>query len=284
MKIFLTRFIKRMLTIFWQCHKMLVLRNKQFKNSHAGETCFIFANGASLKYYDISKLPKYPVIACTYSLIDKRMQSLNVQYMVITEHYILYPSLYNDYPFVMKFQKNRIKKIFADIVAKNQNIQFFVNLTNFYSSICRNKNVNYFHHLGDKTSNSYDLGGRFASCGGALDIMLGMAKYFGFSKAILVGCDYLGSPPVMGHFYADSEPFVGTYMVEYCARIKAVADGIDVLVILPQGVSSPDFRYSSYEEYFGLEKKYMKNDQIVDLKYLEWLREAAKNDQAIMFQ
>ena len=271
-----------MLINFWQFHKALVLRNKKFKNLHEGETCLIFANGASLKYYDISNLPKYPIIACSYTLIDKRMQSLNVKYIASTDSYIFYPFLYNTYPFVRKFQKNKIAKIFADIIANNPHVQFIVNITNFYSPLCRYKNIGYFHHFGDKLSKSQDLAGNFSVCGGALEIMLGMAKYFGFSKAILVGCDYLGSPPVMGHFYADDKPFSGIYLSEYCSKAKSAAEGIDVLVILPQGVSSPDFKYSSYEEYFGLEKKYSENFEFIDLKHIEWLRDAANNNQAIM--
>lgn len=282
MKIFLTNALKKLLINFWRLHKALVLRNKKFKNLHAGETCFIFANGASLKYYDISNLPKYPVIACSYTLIDKRMQNLDVKYMVFTDSYNLYPFLYNTYPFVRKFQKNKIRKTFSDAIVNNPQMQFFVNLTNFYSPLCRSKNINYFHHFGDKASKSYDLASNFTLCDGALDIMLGMAKYFGFSKAVLVGCDYLGSPPMMGHFYADSKPFYGPYLSEYCARVKTAAEGIDILAILPQGVSSPDFKFASYEEYFGIETRYQENVEFVDLVYLERLREAAKANQAIM--
>ena len=282
MKDLLTRVIKGVLLTFWRLHKVLVLKNKNFKNLHAGETCFIFANGASLKYYDISNIPKYPVIACGYTLIDKRMQSLNVKYMASTDPYLFYPYLYNTYPFVRKFQKNEIREIFADFIANNPQVQFFVNLTNFYSPLCRSDNINYFHHFGDKNSKSYDLAGNFSICDGALDIMLGMAKYFGFSKAILIGCDYLGSPPVMGHFYADDKPFSGTYLSEYCSRVKSAAEGIEVLVILPQGISSPDFKFASYEEYFDIEKRYSENCEFIDLKYLERLRVAAKKDQAIM--
>lgn len=284
LKNFFIRALKRTLINFWRLHKALVFKNNKFKNQHAGETCFIFANGASLKYYDISNLPKYPVIGCGYTLIDKRMQNLNVKYMASTDPYLFYPILYNTYPFIRKFQKNKIKNIFADIIAHHPDVQFFVNLTNFYSPLCRGKNINFFHHFGDKTSKSNNLAGNFSACGGALDIMLGMAKYFGFSKAILIGCDYLGSPPMMGHFYADYKPFLGSYLSEYCARVKMASEGIDVLVILPQGISSPDFKFASYEEYFGIEKKYSENYELVDMKYIKSLRDAADSYQAIMKQ
>jgi hypothetical protein len=51
---------------------------------------------------------------------------------------------------------------------------------------------------------------------------------------------------------------------------------------LPQGVVSPDFNYASYEEYFGLKKKYTPNVEFIDSNYLNWLRDAETSNQAIM--
>ncbi len=270
--------------MFWHLHRPFVLSNKKFKDLHSGETCFIFANGASLKNYNISAIPQHPIIGCSYALIDTRLQKLNVKYMVSTDSYLFYPYLFNTYPHVKKFQKNKIRALFSEMISRNTDVTFFVNLTNIYSAICRKSNVSYFYHFGDRNSGSHNLAGNFAEMGGALDIMLGVAKYMGFSKAVLIGCDYLGSPPVMGHFYADSKPFEGQYMEEYCDRVKIAAHGIDVLVILPSGVSSPDFTYASYEEYFSLEKKYTSNHEFIDTRHLELLRDAEKSNQAIMVE
>jgi hypothetical protein len=113
--------------------------------------------------------------------------------------------------------------------------------------------------------------------------MLGVAKYLGFSEAVLIGCDYLGAPPVMGHFYADKKPYYGDdHLSEYRARIKAVAEGIDVTVILPEGVTSPDFKFDSYENYFKLKKEYRENKDFIDFRHLEMFRDAARYNQAIM--
>lgn len=35
--------------------RSVIERNKKFKDAHAGESCYIFGNGASLKYYDLEK-------------------------------------------------------------------------------------------------------------------------------------------------------------------------------------------------------------------------------------
>ena len=140
----------------------------------------------------------------------------------------------------------------------------------------------YYYHFGDRVSESHDLALNFSQASGALDIMLGAAKYFGFRKAVLIGCDYLGAPPVMGHFYADYKPYSGEYLEDYCERVKQVSKGIEVLVVLPEGVTAPDFNYTSYEEYFGLGKKYSENHEFVNSTYLELFRIAHDANQAIM--
>ena len=285
LKDFLMPLVRPILLIFWRLHRPLVAKNSQLKNSHIGETCFIFANGASLKFYDISKLPQNPGIVCGYSLIDKRTDSLNIKYYVTTDSYCLYSYVYNTYPHVRKFQRSKVRPLFSYIFKKNKHITTFVNITSFYSTLCRRENVSYYHHFGDKNSFNHDLAGSFSNCRGALDTMLGIAKYLGFSRAVLMGCDYLGTPPVMGHMYADSEPFFEPYdnhLGEYRERIKLAAKGIDVTVILPEGVTSPDFEFDSYENYFKLKKEYRENKDFIDDRHLEMLRDAARSIQTQM--
>ena len=280
--------IKYILNFFWKLHKPFVKKNKIFKNKHLGETCFIFGNGGSLKYYDIDKLPDNPSIVCAHSLIDNRLKKMNIKYLAITDSYILYPFLFNTSPQIRKIQTNKIKKIFWDSVrGYNKGITIFTSLTNIYASFFKRLNINFFHHFENKNSNSCDLSGDFSTCHGAVDIMLGMAQYMGFSKAIIMGCDYLGTPTMLGHFYSDDEPHYASEHHEegysnFRQRVKAVGKDIETLVILPEGVTSPDFNYDSYENYFGLEKNYRNNFDFIDQKYIELLREAAESNQTIM--
>ena len=282
--------IKYILNFFWKLHKPFVKKNKAFKNKHLGETCFIFGNGGSLKYYDIDELPDNPSIVCSYSLIDNRLKKMNVKYFALTDSYLLYPFLFNTYPHIRKFQINNIKQIFWDSIrGYNKGITIFTSLTNIYASFFKRLNINFFHHFENKNSNSCDLSGDFSTCHGAVDIMLGMAQYMGFSKAIIMGCDYLGTPIMQGHFYADGrhKPHYSSKHHEegysnFRQRVKAVGKDIETLVILPEGVTSPDFNYDSYENYFGLEKNYRNNFDFIDQKYIELLREAAESNQTIM--
>jgi len=115
-----------------------------------------------------------------------------------------------------------------------------------------------------------------------LDIMLGIAKYMGFSKVILLGCDYLGSPKLEGHFYSDVEPEYGDDDPSYAERIKKVAGNLDVLAIFPEGISCSVFKSATFEEYFGLPEFYQSNTQIVEEEYLVMMRKAALGKQIWM--
>jgi hypothetical protein len=200
----------------------------------------------------------------------------------------LYPFLYNTYPHIKKFQINKVGLILWDLIKKhNKNIKIFTNLTNVYATLFKRLDINFFHHFGMKESNSYDLSGNFSTCHGAVDIMIGMAKYLGFSKIVVMGCDYLGVPTMLGHFYSDYKPYYAsechneTYS-NFRQRVKVVGKDTEILVILPKGVSSPDFNYDSYENYFGLERKYKNNYDFIDQKYIQLLRDSSKLHQTIM--
>lgn len=270
-------FIKKVLNRFWSFHKAVVLKNLKYQNIHKDQTCLIFGNGGSLKYYNLAAIKKYPSIGCSYSLADKRMAALEMTYCVTSDSYLLY--FFRQHSYSNKIIVNFIGPILKKIIRKNINTQFFTSLTNYYSFLRRPNNLSYFHHFGDKTSGSYDLAGNFSNCSGALEIMISLAKYMGFSKVILLGCDYLGSPKLEGHFYSDSIPVYGKDDPQYVARIKEVAGELDVLVILPKGSSCPVFKTATFEEYFGAAEAYQSNIEIVDEEYLMMMRKAALNNQ-----
>ena len=264
----------------WNTQKSVILQNAKLKNIHKGETCLIFGNGGSLKYYDFSALPKIPAIGCSYTLTDNRTRDINVQYCVISDGYLLYPIRHNHTH--KKFQRNLIAPIMRKLIFRNKQTTFFTSLTNSFAFFRRPENLKYFYHFGDKTSTSYLMDGAFATSGGALHIMLGVAKYLGFSKAIVLGCDYLGSPKSEGHFYADSASFTGMDDRGYCEGIKKVAGDIEMLCIFPKGIKSLDFPSASFEEYFQSPELYRENNEFIDEEYLMMMRKCIPLNQICM--
>ena len=277
---------------FWQFHFSVLRKNKSFKDKHKGETCYIFGNGASLKFFDISKLPKHITIATTFSLFDKRMKYMKPEYYIL-------PDQYNFYPFTIDRDKygNKIKglsltvnylsTIFKKIINDNPETLFFTSITNFYSFMRRPKNLNYFAvtniFKNELSKPSYDLSKDFNCLDGSLDIMIGTAKYLGFSKAILVGCDYLGTPKYEGHFYSDESPYYGKSIHrEYLDRIKSISSGIELMTIFPDDIKSSLFKLKSIKEFNNIIEKYINNYDIISPKDLNLLRNAADNRQLHM--
>ena len=277
------KFIRKVLNIFWTFHKAVVQKNLKYQNIHKGQTCLIFGNGGSLKYYDLSAIEKKNLsIGCTYSLADKRMSGLEMNYCVIPSAYFFY--YFRIHSLSKKFVINLIGKIAKKIISKNTNTRFFVSLTNYYSLFFRSNNLSYFHHFEDKTSGSYDLAGNFSNVSSALVMMISLAKFMGFAKVILLGCDYLGSPALGGHFYSDSIPSYGADQPQYVARIKKVVGelDLDVVVILKKGNSCPVFESVTFEEYFGAPEYYQSNTEIIDEEYLIMMRKACQLNQIYM--
>jgi len=176
-----------------------------------------------------------------------------------------------------------IGPIMRKLILTNKGTTFFTSLSNYYGFFKTPKNLNFFYHFGDKTSTSCDLGGKFAISIGALHIMIGVAKYLGFSKAILLGCDYLGSPKMEGHFYAYPAPFIGIDNKDYRDSIVRIAEGIEILCVFPKGIKSPDFESVCFEEYFNSPEIYQENHEFIDHEYLKMMHKCLPYDQICLY-
>ena len=271
--IVMMKLIKKLLAFFWSLQAFRVSGNVKFKDIHKGETCLIFGNGASLKYYNFDALPNHVAIGCTFSLVDKRVKKLNIKYNFCSEPYIFYPYVYNDY--TDKVQKNPMRKIFRKMFAENKGVIFFASITNSLSFFLKPRNVSYWHHFGLKNFSSFDLAGKFSTSSTTLDAMIGMARYMGFSKAIILGCDYLCSPKMEGHFYAKSVPVFGKDNMEYAQRIQKSVGELDVLVICPKGSSALLLPSATFEEYFSVPELYQANTEIIEKDDMELIQAGA---------
>lgn len=259
---------------YWnkQAHK--VRENVLFRNIHKGEMCLIFGNGASLKFYDFSAIPRdIVVIGCNLGLLDNRLTNLNLKYYIWPDSYTLYPVAYNDY--IDSLQLSFMPKLIRKFISSNPDVTFFTTITNSFAFLKRPVNVRYWHHFGQKNSSSVDLAGIFSTGASALEQMIGVARYMGFSKALLLGCDYLGTPKMQGHFYANKDPIFGEDDPEYCKRVKKSVGDLEIQMICPKHVSSHVFPSVQFDEYFGAQEIYQTNRQIVNEDNIKLLQKMA---------
>ena len=122
---------------------------------------------------------------------------------------------------------------------------------------------------------------------GSLDFMLGIAKYLGFKKILLAGCDYLGSPPLSGHFYTynDSKIISNNSNINYKKRIlKLISDlELNVELILPKEQKSKEIKYHNYETKYNYTQTYTENKYIVEQEVLKKMEKGEKKKQIFLW-
>jgi hypothetical protein len=183
--------------------KQKLRRNKRFKGIHSGESCYIFGNGVSLKYFDLKEFNDRVSIGCNMLFTHRNVNELNLKYYYMGHTFLFYKYWKNPYSF--KYQRNMLGPLYRKKIKLNSHAEYFTSLSNCFG--LKGANINYLHHFGTLHSRlkSVDFTNSFSSMDGGLDGMLGIAIYMGFKDIILVGCDYLSFPKMYWHFFESGE-------------------------------------------------------------------------------
>jgi hypothetical protein len=260
--------IKLFFNFFWKLNKNKLSKNITLKNLHEGKSCVIFGNGSSIKYFNIKRHEGFFYMGTTYAMLHKDIKKLKPDFYVIPQKYDFYPINHH----VRHNQKaewnfNHRLRIYERILKIGKETRFFINLSNYYGFFYRPKLLNFFFSFKDNKSSSddfeCDLANNFNYTSGSLETMIGISKYLGFKKLILIGCDYLGTPKLDGHFYSNSDPWVGEPIYDtYINRIKKLTNNIEVITIFPKGISSNQFKSFTYDDFFEQKNDENKNTQV----------------------
>ncbi|MCS6765710.1 MAG: hypothetical protein MO847_04430 [Candidatus Protistobacter heckmanni] len=255
--------------ILWRLAQPQLKRNAAFKGRHQGESCYIFGNGASLKSMDLDRFSDRVSISCNSFFFHRDFGKLNCLYYHLPAAFLFYR--YRKY--YGAWYRNYIGDLFRRKIGENPKTRFFTSLSNCLNM--RGENVYYTHHFGSRTWDFQKtaLDGEFSFMQGGLYAMLGMAAYFGFTNAILVGCDYAFTPRYGSHFfekglgqpvYEDESPYGGD-IFERCQ------ERMDLTLLVPDGVQSNLMKTVSYSEYTGRPMEYKENLDIIDGHDLAYL-------------
>ncbi len=178
-------------------------KNKQFKDIHKGESCYIFGNGSSLKHYDLKLFNDRVSIGCGALFSHNDIKEIDLKYYYVSHPLFFYNFWKN--PYSGKYEKNKTGSFYRRKMKSHSDVQYFTSLSNYFG--IQGENINYVYHFG--RANSLSIGNQmdsvFTMMTGSLLGMIGMALYMGFKHITLVGCDYTSSPQKVGHFYEFGE-------------------------------------------------------------------------------
>lgn len=252
--------------------KPITNRIFKFKNRHHGESCYIYGDGVSIKWFDLLALPKKPGFTLGCIPFHNQADSLDLRYGLLIEPYYFYP--YFKLPSWSReiiWWRNKINKKYVDIFRRNKSSDFFVNLSNY--PVLTGDNIYYlFRELSDSTFNlSNDCKQKnIGMFDGSLRCAISLAIYMGFEEIILVGCDYTHAVTRSLHWYEKGEGLLiqqPNYEKSFFEIAKQYAS-IITLTLEGGGSVLPSVTYS---DYTGRVATYRENHEFLDEETLKLL-------------
>ena len=169
--------------ILFLLSKRVIQKNIKFKNLHKGESCYLFGNGASIKYYNLEKFGDKISIGCNGLFFHSHFNKINVQYYLTPHPFFYYP--YWRHTLTRNVEKNILGASYKDKIRLYKNVSYFASLSNYFG--LKSDNLHYYHHFGKTFTGFSDcrLDRYFTSVDSGIHGMLGLAIYMGFKEIYL---------------------------------------------------------------------------------------------------
>jgi len=173
---------------------------KKLCNKDQGDSCYLFGDGISIKWFDLTSFRNKPSIPIGFLWFHNNIKSLKISAGSLIEAFWFYP--FCKYPANNgSIISNQIQKDYKEIIKKYNNVQFLININN-YPTTCYMKNIIYTNRrftFSDKKGHL--LFNNFNCFAGSFRFGIALAIYMGFKNIYLVGFDYTHSPARVLNWY-----------------------------------------------------------------------------------
>jgi len=228
---------------------------EKFSNRHEGETCYIFGDGPSIKWFDFREFSNHPAICCGMIPFHKDFDKLDVRYIALVEPWMFVPKI------IQPKKLHCLRQIAAEYKGRIVSLpkkEFFVSLSNRFSLY--GNNLNYVYRNLPNPRNEIDKQINQIDCfAGSFHASLSLAYYMGFKKIYLVGFDAWTIQPartLRWYEAGDGEFFQPTnFALEY---LKILKSKIDIYTISNDGESC-NVKNISYASFTGKQPRYREN-------------------------
>lgn len=244
-------------------------RIHQFKDIHKGESCYLFGNGISLKYFDFTKFNDKTTIGCTFLPFHKEFDRLKCPYVLFTDSFQFFP-LHRVVSESKKFFINKVGSEYMKAIARYKDKKFFLDVTN-YPVTWAYKNIIYeFQDIFDPRLADDFISKKFNCFAGSLRAQILLAIYMGFDEALLAGHDYTHHPSRSLHFY-EKGTGVRNSLSRWDEEFLSFAKKFIRIKTMTLDGKSETLDYITYKEYTGAEPVFRENNEIVEDRYLKAL-------------
>ena len=234
-----------------------------FKNIHAGESCYIFGDGASIKWFDLARFSDKPAFILGLLFLHKKFLHIGRPiYGLLAEPYYFYSYFRLPMP-PYSLWKNNIQRRYREVIRQHIDSQFFVSLSNY--PVLRGPNVNYlFQSIPDSTFPIQCLSQNQNPMHGSLRVSITLAIFMGFSTIYLIGCDYTHAKSRSKHWYEFGSG-VSNELVGYNKKFFDIAKKyVDIITVTLEGEGSL-LSSIEYEKHTHSAPVYSENCDLVEM-------------------
>jgi hypothetical protein len=240
----------------------------KYKDAHKGESCYLFGDGVSVKWFDLSRFNDKIAIPCAFIPFHKDFDKLSVKYLSIAEPWWFYP-VERDPPGIGFPKPNPRQLMYRRLIKKHKDKNFFINLSNY--PVLSYDNINYLYRdFYDSRNGPNYFTKRINAFHGSLRTSISLAIYMGFDHIYLVGYDYTHDPSRTRHWYEKGEGDLTVHENYNDDFFEIVKEYVDITTITLDG-SSRCLNHISYKKFTGAEPVYRENTELIEDAHLRVL-------------
>jgi len=249
--------------------KPVLSKIHRFKDVYKGQSCYIFGDGISIKWFDLRSFADKPAITLSFLPFHNQFECLRVEHAIVSGPYWFYPIQRTTTP-PFRRHINGIQRTYRKkAIAKYPDITFFVNLANY--PVLWNKNVQFvFQNLYDERLSPEFLCNRVNCYTGSLRTAILLAVYLGCDRAFLVGCDYTHVPARILHWYEKGHGLFQEHPGYQKEFFDIAKEFIDITTITLDGKSDL-LDYVTYRDYTGCAPVFKENTELAEERHLRVL-------------
>ena len=220
------------------------------RNQHLGQSCYIFGDGISLKYFDLKLFGNLPAIVTAKVPLHVEIGFLDAKYWVLPEPVFCWPSPWTPY------SKTK-RRLHSPYRVRKLGIQPIMHATNFPFTFGTRSFFIFDDFYDDSLDNSF-ITRNTTGFKDTFTAAISTAIYLGFSQAYLVGFDYTHCPSRTGHWYEFGTGNISNHKNYNRDFIEEASKSIELTTITLDGTSDllPSI---SYEAFTGDSPKLQNN-------------------------
>ena len=256
--------------ILYKISEPILNRITSIKNNHEGESCYIFGDGISVKWFDLSLFSDKHVITLNKIIFHKQSNFLNLKYSLFLEPWYFYPYFWDRLD-TKRWLKDDVHKLFRKFIKSRPDVYFFTNLSNY--PVLWDSNIFFlFQTIQDHESRFFEecyLSGQNIFKG-SIQCAVSLAIYMGFKEIFLVGCDYTHEKSRNKHWFEKGEGVLAPHPEYQKIFFNIASKYIKITTITVEGKGNvlPSITYS---DFTGKQTLFKENKDLTDISILNSL-------------